>query len=50
MEQMNTKESKIKEFKTVKEQLRKKLETVERLAKHHENRADELDKNQDPLK
>lgn len=49
MELMNTKESKIKEFKTVKEQLSKKLEAVERLAKHHEDRADALDNNQDPL-
>jgi chromosome segregation ATPase len=49
IEQMNTKENKIKEFKTVKEQMRKKLEAIERLTKHHENRADELERNQDPL-
>lgn len=48
-EQVARKRQRVKDLKGMGEAQRRKLETTERVCKHHEDRANELEANQDPL-
>jgi len=44
-EQVTRKRTKIRDLKGTEEALRRKLEAIERICKHHEDRANELESN-----
>ncbi len=46
---MTRKRTRVRDLKGTGEALRRKLEAIERLCKHHEERANELESNQEPL-
>lgn len=48
-EQVTRKRQRVRDLKGAGEIQRRKLESIERLCKHHDDRANELEKNQEPL-
>lgn len=48
-EQVTRKRQRVRELKGTGEIQRRKLESIERVCKHHEDRANELEQNQEPL-